>query len=133
MPENNVGRVSGSVPSFVSIEPDASMPDPAKELMCVDRASEGAEGASGAGTEALVRRFSNASGAGGGGGFVDLPAKEGTSCADEALRAIGACGATAVLATGTAGAALLLSGIGCVGNLGSLVECLANEKASAEP
>jgi hypothetical protein len=122
MPENNVGRISGSVPSFVSIEPDASMPAPAKALVCLDRASEGAEGARGAGTEALVRRFSEASGAGGGSGYVH-----------GAADVYDPCGGTVLLAAGTGGVGALLSGVKCLADLQSLTECLTNEDAASEP
>src|SRR5262245_48524067 len=127
MPENTISRVSGSGPSFVSVEPDASMPDPAKSLMCIDRASAGAEGTSGAGTEALVKRFSDASGAGGASGYVHGTPDEYESCDNEALNAAVSCTAAAIAASTTAGVALLLTGVKCVADLRGLAECLENE------
>ena len=132
MPEDNVGRISGSVPSFVSIEPDASAPAPAKELMCVDRASEGADGARGAGTEALVRRFSDASGAGGGSGYVHGAADEYDPCGDEKLGALATCGWAALAAAGSGGGGALASAMKCVAELESLAQCLT-EDATSKP
>ena len=63
MSETNIGPMSGTGPSFVSMEPDASLPRAPEALMCVNKAAEGGEGASGAGSQALVRRFSDSSGA----------------------------------------------------------------------
>ena len=133
MSETNIAPMSGTGPSFVSTEPDPSEPRAPEALMCVNKAAEGGEGASGAGTEALVRRFSDASGAGGGSGYVDLPAPEPSSCVDDALRALGACSTTALLAGGTAGVALLVSTASCAGNLGGFLECLASDDSASKP
>jgi hypothetical protein len=133
MSETNIAAMSGTGPSFVSAEPEPSVPRAPEELMCVNAAFEGGEGASGAGTQALVRRFSDASGAGGGSGYVEAPRFEPSSCGDEALSAIGSCGAAVILAGGTAGIAFLVTAFQCAGALGSLSECLGREEAASKP
>jgi len=130
MSETNIAPMSGTGPSFVSTEPEPSMSRAPEALMCVSKASEGGEGASGAGSEALVRRFSDSLGAGGGSGYVDSPRSEPSSCVDEELSAMGSC-ATVLLKGG--GAALLASAFQCAGDLGSWLECRAREDASSKP
>lgn len=139
MPDNTVAPLSGTSPSFVSIDPEPSAPASSAPLMCIDKASEGGEGASGAGSDALVRKFSHASGAGGGSGYVDMPKPLPSSCADDGLRALAACsattllGATALLSAGTTGMGLLVSAGSCAGNVEGYLECLATEKEASKP
>jgi hypothetical protein len=131
---DNLAALSGSGPSLMTLDLD---PEPgAREdhpLVCVDRASEGAQGANGAGADALVERFADGSGAGGGSGYLDTPSPASSSCADDALRALGTCAETALLALRTRGGGLLLSGASCAGDLMGYLECLAGEEAARKP
>lgn len=111
----SVGPVAGQ-----SYAEQASVEDP-EALMCVDPRSEGAEGTSGAG----------ASGAGGASGQGPSSSEGGSSCGDEALCTVGACGLAALALLGSGGLVAVLGGASCLGNAGSLIECLDNERAES--
>jgi hypothetical protein len=110
-------------------EPIQSEMPPAGPLVCGP--SSGAEGAGGAGSDALVRRFSDSNGAGGNAGFVDASSAHGRSCSDEALTAVGACGGALILAATTGGVGALFGGVACAGALGTFTECVAQESAAS--
>jgi hypothetical protein len=133
MSGSSLAAVSSSGPNYTPIEPNASEPPDPGVVVCVDKASEGGRGASGAGTEALVRRFSDSSGSGGASGYVERAATPSDSCADEALGALAVCGALALSGSGTAGVMLLLGGLKCAADVSGLVECLENQNAASEP
>ena len=131
MSEPSIGALGGGAPSTVHSEPISSEPSRTEALACV-APSSGAGGASGAGAEALVRRFSGTEGAGPGLEPAVVP-PNGPSCADDALRAIGACGGAVALGTMSGGTGAVFAGFVCAGALGGYLECLetADQAANA--
>ncbi|HEX6765036.1 MAG TPA: hypothetical protein VF103_06150 [Polyangiaceae bacterium] len=124
-----ISPLARNTPPAVSEEPIQSEMPPAGPLVCGP--SSGAEGAGGAGSDALVRRFSDSNGAGGNPGFADATPAHERWCGDEALTAVGACGGALVLAVSTGGVAALFGGVVCAGALGTFAECVEQENAAA--
>ena len=121
MPEPNSVALGRGAPTIYS-EPMSSEPSKAEATMCVDPGATGAGGASSCpGAEELVRRYGGSEGAGPNLDHTPPPG-DGSACADDALRAIGAC--AAALRRDPNG---LLS---CAGALGGYIECLATEDAA---
>jgi len=128
MSESGIHAVGANAPNVVHSEPISSEPPPAEPLACVDP-SAGYDGAGGAdaGAEALVRRFGGSEGAGA--GIEPAPFSDGSSCADDALRALASC--AAAVSKGE-----LHNVLACIGAVQGFMECLATEdaaKAGAKP
>ena len=128
MSESGISAVGANAPTVVHPEPISSDPPRTEPLACVDP-SAGYDGAGGAGADALVRRFSGSEGAGPGIEPAGVP-ESGPSCADDALRAIGACGMAVTVGMGSAGMAAVFTGMVCAGALGGYLECLKSSDAA---
>ncbi len=108
---------------------DTVVPPPPTPVMSELYAEELVDAAGGrAASEALVRRFS---GEGAGPEAPELtrepPFEKG--CGSDVLRAVGSCGALALTAPATGGAAILLMGVNCAASLWALNECIADPPA----
>jgi hypothetical protein len=128
MSEPSIAPLGAGAPSIIHPEPISSEPPPTEPLACVAPPA-GYDGAGGAdaGAEALVRRFGGSEGAGA--GAEPPPFSDGSSCADDALRAIASC--ASAVSRGE-----LHNVLGCIGAVQGFLECLANEdatKAGAKP
>ena len=125
-----ISPVIQSAPPATTQEPIQSEMPPADSPMC------GWQGASTAGAEALVRRFSDASGAGGAPGATSMNGSdcasmpEPSSCDDEAVTAAALCGTAVVVAAGSGGIGALFGGALCAMSLGSLLNCVVKDEGS---
>src|SRR5262245_61445616 len=128
MSEPSISAVTTTAPPIMSEEPIATASGGDETLVCRAPAN-GAEATAEPGARALVERFGGQQGTGGTGDVPEVyDPPHGPSCRDDAMRAVGACGAAGALGTGTGGGAAVFAGFVCAGALDGYLECLESQQ-----